>query len=106
MRWLLVLATVTVVCTHSLSAQQAQAIRIHGENPVIDGRLNDSAWQNATAITDFKQKNPTEGAPASEKTEVRFLYTYRDLYIGLRAYDREPKRIFGPLVRRDPGEIA
>src|SRR3954467_9359377 len=106
MRTLVSLFATLMVSAAAAQAQQAVATRAEGQTPVVDGRLDDSAWQLATAITDFRQKNPAEGAPASERTEVRFLYTDRDLYVGLRAYDREPKKIFGPLVRRDPGDIA
>src|SRR6267143_771461 len=82
------------------AAQQAHAVRVNSA-PTVDGRLDEPVWLKAEPVTEFLQKNPTEGAPASERTEVRFLYTDRDLFVGIRAFDREPSRIYGPLVRRD-----
>ena len=43
--------------------------------PKLDGTLNDPLWLNAKPITDFRQREPREGEPATEKTEVRILYT-------------------------------
>src|SRR5690349_4554372 len=59
----------------------------------IDGRLDEPAWSQAEAATDFRQESPTEGAPASEKTEVRVLYDSKNVYLGIRAYDSEPAKI-------------
>lgn len=82
-------------------AQHAEAVRTNGEVPVIDGRLDESVWTTAAPITGFLQRNPIEGATPSESTEVRFLYTDRDLYVGFRGYDRTPGGVYGRLVRRD-----
>src|SRR5689334_20974107 len=54
-------------------AHRIRALRI--SDPIkIDGHLDEPAWSQAQAATDFRQQSPTEGAPASEKTEVRVLY--------------------------------
>ncbi|MSR07741.1 MAG: hypothetical protein EXR93_11850 [Gemmatimonadetes bacterium] len=106
MRRLVAFSICAVTLASPLTAQQqARAVRLEGATPAIDGRLDDSAWRAALPITEFVQKNPTEGQPASERTEVRFLFTDSDLYVGIRAFDREPDGIVGPLVRRDPGDI-
>ncbi|MBI4499831.1 MAG: carbohydrate binding family 9 domain-containing protein [Gemmatimonadetes bacterium] len=81
--------------------QAAWAARVNGTTPLIDGRMDEPVWADARPVSDFRQKNPVEGAPASELTEVRFLATDRDLFVGIRAFDRETNRIYGPLVRRD-----
>jgi Domain of unknown function (DUF5916)/Carbohydrate family 9 binding domain-like len=68
----------------------------------IDGKLDESAWAKATPITDFRQQQPREGAPASQRTEVRILYDERALYIGARMYDSLGRRgIRAPVSRRD-----
>ena len=41
--------------------------------PVIDGRLEDAVWREAEPIGGFVQRDPAEGEPATERTEVRFL---------------------------------
>ncbi len=87
-------------------AQEAIAVRVNGETPVVDGQLRDPAWGYAPAITDFVQRNPIEGAAPSESTVVRFAYTDRDLFVAFRAYDRTPDRVYGRLVRRDQRTAA
>src|SRR5687767_9809759 len=54
--------------------------------PVIDGRLDDAMWRTAALIDTFVQEEPIEGAPASEKTEVRVAYDSEQLYIGIAAH--------------------
>lgn len=76
----------------------AQAARRDG--PVgIDGRLNEAAWDHARSITDFRQYEPNEGAPASLRTELRVLYDDQALYIGARM--AQPQGVVAPLARRD-----
>ena len=67
----------------------------------IDGRLDEAAWSQAQAATDFRQESPTEGAPASERTEVRALYDSKNVYIGIRAFDSEPTKINARDLVRD-----
>jgi hypothetical protein len=68
----------------------------------IDGKLDESAWAKATPITDFRQQQPHEGEPATQRTEVRILYGERALYIGARMYDSLGSRgIRAPVSRRD-----
>lgn len=67
----------------------------------IDGRLDEPAWSQAEPATDFRQETPDEGAPASEKTEVRVLYDDKSIYIGIRAFDSEPKKINARELVRD-----
>ena len=68
---------------------------------VLDGRLDEPDWQAAPPAIGFRQENPNEGEPESEKTEIRVLYDNRALYIGARMYDREPGKIGRRLSRRD-----
>src|SRR3989338_3389998 len=63
-----------------LRASAAEA----GAPPVIDGRLDDDAWQAAPGIGAFTQHEPLEGRPSTERTEVRILYDRDAVYIGAR----------------------
>src|SRR5437867_3645658 len=67
-------------------ARSIRALRI-SERIKIDGRLDERAWAAVEAVTDFRQREPAEGAAASEKTEVRVLYDDKNLYIGIHAFD-------------------
>ncbi len=90
---------VPVIRPHE-QARTAEAVRRSG--PIqTDGRLTESAWQDAPPISDFIQFDPDEGRPASERTEARILIDDDALYIGIRLYDREPSAIQSQLARRD-----
>ncbi|MGH7508928.1 MAG: DUF5916 domain-containing protein [Gemmatimonadales bacterium] len=67
----------------------------------LDGTLSEAAWSAGSAVTDFTQREPDEGAPATERTEVRVLYDDDALYVGARLYDRSPDSIMAQLARRD-----
>jgi hypothetical protein len=69
--------------------------------PILDGTLNDPLWLNAKPITDFRQQEPHEGEPPTEKTEVRILYTRHAVYFGIHCYDSDPSRIIATELRRD-----
>lgn len=69
---------------------------------VLDGQLNESAWSAASAVTSFRQVIPTEGAQASQRTEVRVLFDDQAIFIGARMYDSlGAAGIRAPLARRD-----
>jgi len=67
----------------------------------VDGRLDEPAWAKAEAATDFRMENPKEGAPASERTEVRVLFDDKNIYFGIRAFDSEPDKINARELTRD-----
>ena len=69
-----------------------QAVRIT-EALKIDGLLDEPAWSLVQPATDFRQERPTEGAPASERTEVRVLFDDKNIYFGIRAFDSEASHI-------------
>ena len=71
------------------------------EAPVMDGVVDDDAWALADVASDFLQREPQEGQPATERTEVRILYDDENLYIGLIAYDNNPSAILASELRRD-----
>src|SRR5947208_4398232 len=73
--------------------------------PVIDGRLTDSAWIEATPVTGFVQRGLHEGAPVTERTEVRIVTDGQALYVGALLYDSDPAGIVAGEQVRD-GDIA
>lgn len=85
---------------HAADAPVARAAPLEGAIR-IDGRLDEEAWDAAEPITRFTQMEPSEGEPASERTEVRILIGGDALYIGARMYERDPSRIRARLARRD-----
>jgi hypothetical protein len=75
--------------------------RVEAPQIRVDGRLDEESWSAAALLGGFTQSRPAEGAPASERTEVRVFYTPRDLYVGIRAYAADPSRIRATLAERD-----
>lgn len=72
------------------------------QNPIeVDGRLDEPLWQTAEVLTDFIQHDPEAGQPATERTEVRVLYSKESLYVGVFAFDSEVDKIKAILARRD-----
>ncbi len=71
------------------------------EGPVIDGRVNDQVWQSVEPYSAFTQQDPIEGAPASEKTEVRIMVGKGNVYVGIIAFDSDPSKIIVSQARRD-----
>jgi hypothetical protein len=89
--------------SHSMPQQNgsiANAVRVD-RAPKLDGTLDDPLWQRAEPISNFRQREPHEGEPPTEKTEVRILYTRHAVYFGIHCYDSEPSRIIATELRRD-----
>jgi hypothetical protein len=67
----------------------------------LDGVPDEAAWLTADSITDFRQREPGEGAPPSERTVVRVLAAPEGLWVAFWCYDRTPGRIVHAQLRRD-----
>jgi hypothetical protein len=84
--------------------KQAQAVRVPGGSIRVDGLLDEDIWADIPALTDFVQKEPVEGAPPSDRIEVRFAYDDAALHVGARMFSSAPVR--APLGRRDERDQA
>ena len=84
-------------------AQQAPDARVIQATTTLrlDGVPDEPAWLTADSITDFTQKEPAEGRPATERTVVRLLATPGGLWVGVWAYDAVPAAIRHTALRRD-----
>src|SRR3989475_2689076 len=67
----------------------------------LDGRVDGPAWASADSITDFRQREPSAGAPASERTVVKVLRDAAALYVAVRAYDSDMRPVRASELRRD-----
>ncbi|PYQ01500.1 MAG: hypothetical protein DMF83_25480 [Acidobacteria bacterium] len=101
--WLLTAAAAAAPADgHGSPPKAADVVATRASAPiVVDGRLDDAAWRAAAPAMDFRQRDPDEGKPATESTELRIAYDNEALYVGARMRDREPKRIVRRLSRRD-----
>jgi hypothetical protein len=67
---------------------------------IVDGRLDEGAWASARVTDAFTQQYPLEGAPPSERTELRVLYDDRALYVGIICFEKTSP-VVARLTRRD-----
>jgi hypothetical protein len=75
---------------------------VKGAPPVIDGLLNDAAWDQVEWTGgDFRQVNPDKGKPATVQTKFKILYDAKNLYAIFRCFDPEPSKIVKRMSRRD-----
>ena len=80
---------------------RVDAVRVD-DGPLVDGDvLNDPAYADARLATGFVQNRPFEGQPASERTDVRIVYTDDTLYFGIVCYTEDPNTIISADSRRD-----
>lgn len=68
---------------------------------VLDGTPNEPVWQKAEPATNFRQRDPNNGQPATERTEVRVLFDSDRLILGVTLFDSEPDRLLGNQMQRD-----
>lgn len=100
-------ALLASLAPRSAHAQSADAPRTSvraGRTTVpvrLDGVPDEPVWLTADSVTEFTQRDPEEGAPATERTVVRFLAAERGLYVAFWCYDRTPQRIRRAQLRRD-----
>ncbi|MBT8063963.1 MAG: hypothetical protein KJN94_02995, partial [Gammaproteobacteria bacterium] len=77
LRLLFLLLAMLPVASAAQTEPRRSLPAVAGEaGPVLDGDvLNDPVWQSVAPSGDFVQTAPDEGQPASQRTEVRVLYT-------------------------------
>jgi hypothetical protein len=61
------------------------------EPPVIDGRLDDACWEQATHVDGFWRERID--APEHERTEAWLCYDSRAIYVAFRCHDSRPSEI-------------
>ncbi|HEX9580660.1 MAG TPA: DUF5916 domain-containing protein [Gemmatimonadales bacterium] len=86
---------------HSVPGPDVRAVPL--QSPIrLDGVLDEAVWRTAAAARDFRQSQPNDGEPATQRTEVRFAYDDEALYVGARMFDDLGARgVQTRLVRRD-----
>ena len=82
-------------------------VAIRTVDPIrLDGRLDEETWRRATAATGFTQREPDEGRPSLERTEVRVAYDEHALYVGITCFLSGPFGIKARSYRRDFSPIT
>jgi hypothetical protein len=68
---------------------------------VIDGILDEKAWNEADMATGFQQNFPADDSVAASETEVRFTYNHHSIYVGITCYDELPGKYVVESLKRD-----
>ncbi|MFH1159658.1 MAG: DUF5916 domain-containing protein [bacterium] len=102
--FILVFLPLTLAGISQAPRKIVQAVPIK-ETIKIDGVLDETSWQLAPVATDFIQQRPYNGKPASQRSEIRFMYDNSGLYVGALLYDPHPDSILTQLGLRDSDEL-
>ena len=90
------------VTYHGMDGQlDVEAPRLADPDIRVDGRLDEAAWSEAALLTGFSQFDPTEGIPATQRTEVLLLVSDDAILFGVRAFDDDPGGVRATLGERD-----
>ncbi len=81
--------------------RQIRALKINPHAPKIDGNLDDIIWHKAEFFSGFTQKDPKEGEPAANQTEVAVIYDENAVYFAARMLSQKPDDIMATVSRRD-----
>jgi hypothetical protein len=100
------LTALAVILCAFLSAQDSIPKRSYNATftslaPVIDGSIEDEAWQAGAWDGDFVQFEPVNGGSPSQKTEFKVLYDENNIYVAIKAYDTATDSISRRISRRD-----
>jgi uncharacterized protein DUF5916/cellulose/xylan binding protein with CBM9 domain len=68
--------------------------------PVIDGKLDDEVWKQATIFKDFVQTKPGDNVAPSRETIAMMGYDSKFLYFGFHCFD-EPNNVRATVAKRD-----
>lgn len=67
----------------------------------LDGFLDESSWQAAPVLRDFRTTVPVEGGEPTGVTELRIIAEPKYIYIGVKCFDPEPEKIVSFSKLRD-----
>lgn len=70
---------------------------------IIDGKVDETAWNNVPIATDFVTLEPLNGniVAKERRTEVKMVYDNDAVYIAAIMYDNEPAKILKEITQRD-----
>ena len=68
---------------------------------MLDGTGDEPFWATTDSIDDLRQREPREGAPATERTIVKVAYDGDALYVLVRCSDSDVRGVRASQLRRD-----
>ena len=85
------------------NGRQPETVTITRVNvpPKLEDYLDGQPPDGAQPVTEFVQRDPGDGVPASQRTEAYLSYDDHSLYVVFVARDSEPGRVRATLTRRE-----
>ncbi len=100
--FLLLILILRVLCAQA----QAEKISFNNSSITLDGRLEESIWNELETHEGFTNYEPKNSGLASKKTEVKIFHNGVNLYISAVYYDTTPISQIGSLKRDDIGNTG
>ncbi|MEM9933290.1 MAG: S41 family peptidase [Bacteroidota bacterium] len=87
----------------SAYSQQAKTYQTKEINSTItiDGVINEKVWEEVSWAGDFIQTEPENGAQPTFNTQFKILYDQTNLYVAIKAFDKQADRIVVSHMPRD-----
>ncbi|MEM8930448.1 MAG: DUF5916 domain-containing protein, partial [Acidobacteriota bacterium] len=106
MSWVLVTllafsASARATPTHEQDRPHFQIQKSSGLAVVLDGRLDEAAWDGALVVPLTQEFQPGDGVEPPVRTDALVLFDDENLYVAFRAHDPEPSAIRAHLMDRD-----
>ena len=86
-KYCFLLLLISLLAQMPLEGKAVAAVRTGGK-PVLDGKTDDPAWEEAAVFSDF-ESFPVKGKPLAVNTEVKLMYDAEYLYIGIKAFEKK-----------------
>ncbi len=77
------------------------ANQVNGYDITVDGKLDEPAWKSVKWEDHFTQYQPHEGKQPYQQTEFALLYDEHNIYVAIKALDKNPDSISMRMTRRD-----
>ena len=100
-----IVVAISLVITPPSAAQGVPQLTVGhltgDDRPVIDGKVDEAVWSTEAPYSTFTQQEPSEGQPATERTDVWFSMDETNLYVAVVCYDTDPDGLVVSQSRRD-----
>lgn len=83
-----------------LTNRAIKAVRIETP-PKIDGKLDDTCWQNSAKTGELIQFEPQSGEPATQPTTIYLAYDANNLYVAFECFKTNMNNLAANQTRRD-----
>ncbi len=97
---ILLLLPLTILPASKEEVKKLKAVKL-SQSINFDGKLTESVYNQNNPLKEFIQRDPDEGKPSTELTNVWVTYDEANIYVSARLFDSDPSSIDKSLARRD-----